>query len=268
MRRGIFSSIQGRFTIPDEFNGGPVEVFTQAASSNPTFYADLTNPQSMNKYQYCLNNPLKYIDPDGHDPVDQDGKKLDSREQSIVQTIGASLVRLGNPICMGLSLLIDPPSVGAPTHENSNVGEGKTAREALKTEGIGIAAAVVVGPFGRKLARNISPKALEDIALKELSKRFTVRTGEAIAKDSRVMADFIDISKSGKSAVVQEVTTGSKTVTHLKDQLTAGIDQLHKEGFTGTIKPIVRTTDARLAAQVRKELPKVRGRNVQVILHQ
>jgi hypothetical protein len=25
------------------------------------------NPQSLNRYSYCLNNPLKYIDPSGHD---------------------------------------------------------------------------------------------------------------------------------------------------------------------------------------------------------
>ncbi len=63
-----YSSIQGRFTTPDEFTGGPVEVFTQTASANPTFYADLTNPQSLNKYQYTYNNPLRYVDPNGHEP--------------------------------------------------------------------------------------------------------------------------------------------------------------------------------------------------------
>lgn len=53
---------------PDEFTGGPVELFSFAddASNNPTFYADITNPQSLNKYQYCYNNPLKYIDSNGH----------------------------------------------------------------------------------------------------------------------------------------------------------------------------------------------------------
>jgi len=27
---------------------------------------DLSNPQSYNRYSYCLNNPLRYTDPDGH----------------------------------------------------------------------------------------------------------------------------------------------------------------------------------------------------------
>ena len=47
-----FSAAQGRFTSPDE----PFAGWNQQ------------NPQSWNLYSYGLNNPLKYVDPDGHDP--------------------------------------------------------------------------------------------------------------------------------------------------------------------------------------------------------
>ncbi|MGH9959320.1 MAG: hypothetical protein ACREBC_19720, partial [Pyrinomonadaceae bacterium] len=60
----IIHQLRGRFTSPDEFTGGPDELYNFAddAADNPTFYADLTNPQSLNKYQYTYNNPLSYTD--------------------------------------------------------------------------------------------------------------------------------------------------------------------------------------------------------------
>ncbi len=66
-----YSPMHGRFTSPDEFKGGPDELFDfeDDASDNPTFYADLTNPQSLNKYQYGYNNPYKFNDPSGHCPL-------------------------------------------------------------------------------------------------------------------------------------------------------------------------------------------------------
>jgi Restriction endonuclease fold toxin 9 len=56
---------------PDEFPGGPVDLFDDddpnASSALP--YADITDPQSLNKYSYVYNNPLRYIDPNGHDAL-------------------------------------------------------------------------------------------------------------------------------------------------------------------------------------------------------
>jgi RHS repeat-associated protein len=71
-----FSSVQGRFTSPDEFTGGPTELFAEVAAHNPTFYADTFDPQSLNKYTYCLNNPLKFVDPDGHQATMSDVLKF------------------------------------------------------------------------------------------------------------------------------------------------------------------------------------------------
>ncbi len=40
-------------------------------------YAEVTNPQSLNKYQYAYNNPLRYVDPNGQSP--QDGLEVQLR---------------------------------------------------------------------------------------------------------------------------------------------------------------------------------------------
>jgi len=62
------SAAQGRFTSPDEFTGGIVDPFTgtHAGKPGPLPYADITDPQTLNKYAYVRNNPLRYTDPDGH----------------------------------------------------------------------------------------------------------------------------------------------------------------------------------------------------------
>jgi len=49
-----YSSVQGRFTSVD-----PVKLTAER----------LLDPQRLNLYEYCLNNPLKYVDPDGEDLV-------------------------------------------------------------------------------------------------------------------------------------------------------------------------------------------------------
>ena len=63
-----YSAAQGRFTSPDEFPGGIVDPFTgqQVSLPGPLPYADISDPQTLNKYAYVRNSPLRYVDPDGH----------------------------------------------------------------------------------------------------------------------------------------------------------------------------------------------------------
>jgi RHS repeat-associated protein len=52
-----YSSFQGRFTSPDPLS------FWMLGRKKQDLY--IANPQRWNKYAYVINNPLRYVDPDG-----------------------------------------------------------------------------------------------------------------------------------------------------------------------------------------------------------
>jgi RHS repeat-associated protein len=58
----LYDPIMGRFITPD------------------TIVPDPYNPQSLNRYAYCLNNPLRYTDPSGHVTYDDDGYPIPGTE--------------------------------------------------------------------------------------------------------------------------------------------------------------------------------------------
>jgi RHS repeat-associated protein len=85
-----YSGAQGRFTSPDEFTGGPDDVLEKDDPASQALpYCDIDEPQSLNKYAYAYNNPLRYIDPDGHKIkyVGQDGPPTDNRVILILENI-------------------------------------------------------------------------------------------------------------------------------------------------------------------------------------
>jgi len=87
------SGAQGRFTTSDEITsgaGGAYEVGGgRPQEPRPLPYAEINNPQSLNKYSYSLNNPLRYIDPDGHEPSDL---IYDGEAHTLTLTSGNGLV--------------------------------------------------------------------------------------------------------------------------------------------------------------------------------
>jgi RHS repeat-associated protein len=82
------SSAQGRFTSPDEFKGGGLfDPFTgqNDETIGPLPYADISDPQTLNKYAYVRNNPLRYVDPDGHEVLLPNGQPVDQPNASAVE---------------------------------------------------------------------------------------------------------------------------------------------------------------------------------------
>ncbi|HBW36731.1 MAG TPA: hypothetical protein DEF89_16075, partial [Desulfosporosinus sp.] len=159
----------GRFTTADTFHG----------------YAG--DPQSLNLYAYCYNNPLAYVDPDGHDPcycprdpVQDDIKAIyDFLIGDDINTLLSPEASTGAKIIAGLS--IGSYVVGGEVITKGLKLAGKGVKLALKAkkgmkvlEEAGEAADnIVIGSFGKNTvgaAENYIPKNIEMVKDKFLKK--------------------------------------------------------------------------------------------------
>ena len=121
-----YGSTMGRFISPDEFTGGPVDAFSSndPGPTGPLPYADVTDPQSLNKYSYTYNNPLKYTDPDGHCP------SCAILLEQAVERAAPLLQRYGPTIVKGLQLGAAAvwSAVGASVTSSDDRGMGGPSR--------------------------------------------------------------------------------------------------------------------------------------------
>ncbi|HET8670258.1 MAG TPA: RHS repeat-associated core domain-containing protein, partial [Candidatus Saccharimonadales bacterium] len=183
-----YSSLQGRFTSPDEFTGGPDELYNFAddASDNPTFYAELANPQSLNKYQYTYNNPINLTDPDGHCPP-----------------------CLAAAAAVAITILMSPDTTHAPTGNET---------KPLTRSGDGIQRAVAVGMASRGALRAV--EAVESARSSAAAER-KARQGET-DKLARKVADEAQASGVTSGAGGASIAKTGERFTAL-----AGESKLH-----------------------------------------
>jgi RHS repeat-associated protein len=238
-----YSSTQGRFTSPDEFTGGPVELFdfSADAADNPTFYADLSQPQSLNKYHYCLNNPLNYVDPNGH-------------QQALTQRImweQGYFQRLAAPIGAAVDKAVDKVS-----HPFRTAGEAREQAEMLADKAIAFNDSVLMGPTQGLKFEQSAERGL-------VSQGYKVTRGDDIAEG---MADILAVASDKRSGIVREVTTSaSKSISQIRKQLQNGFDYMTSQGQSN-VRLQVQVNSQRAAARLRNELGRVRNQIVEIIV--
>jgi RHS repeat-associated protein len=200
-----YSSAQGRFTSPDEFPGGAVDPFTgqQVGQPGPLPYADISNPQSLNKYAYVLNNPLCYVDPDGHTWAEFFEGMADTTYRPILQAVSHPLDTLGG---IGQSVLHPISTAGAiadsvlATSRGVLAGDSKSLGEAA---GTAVSALITTGAAKgvSALAKSARVAAVED----------------AVAISPRVQSIANQIEKGGFKVTPNSKTSnqiGNVTITH------------------------------------------------------
>jgi len=238
-----YSSTQGRFTSPDEFTGGPDEYyeFHDLASQNPTFYADLTDPQSLNKYQYCYNNPLLYIDPDGHQGVREwfrntlNGAASTVSENNGFGRMDAPQTTTGRVIGHIISLAQSGAEVvGGVATVVGGGGEAVITSPAAGT-GVGVvipAAGVVTVVAGAVVTVQALPLAL---IRSTTSSARTTRIELARTSQRRVSQDVIEQNKAQNDGTTRCNNCGTETVPGQQGQ--NGVPKPANETQVDHIKP-------------------------------
>src|SRR6185437_9528093 len=129
-----YSSAMGRFMSPD-----------WSAKAEPVPYAKLDNPQSLNLYEYALNNPLSGVDKDGHSsdtgcgvdgkpaPCSFNDKRTNKPQQQNTVTVEHVQGHDGNPSGHAVISVDGKTSVGLDQKKASAADalEGKTTPGAV-----------------------------------------------------------------------------------------------------------------------------------------
>jgi RHS repeat-associated protein len=140
--RVMTASPQANFKVSRQFTGQIKDDDTGLCFYNTRYYdplldrfiqadttiPDLGNPQSYNRYSYCLNNPLKYTDPSGHDEMynGASGRALLQEEDA-----DATRVSQGARQSAGTMAAVMKTAVAVtPAGTAMNISEAVTGKEA------------------------------------------------------------------------------------------------------------------------------------------
>jgi RHS repeat-associated protein len=237
-----YSAAQGRFTSPDEFQGGIVDPFTgqQVGAPGPLPYADITDPQTLNKYAYVRNNPLRYTDPDGHVIdylLDAAGIAFDLNEIRKNPSIG-NFVQLGADVVLAAVPFV--PTIGA-------VKAGAKAVEL----GADVARAGEKGMLAVQRGRQAEKSVLEAEGLVKNTKAI-----QAVdPKTGKVATTIPDaIRASGQTVEVKDVKRLSDSPQLRRQPEISRAAGQRGQVITGTNTKVSETVQRRMEVRRRKDL--------------
>lgn len=216
-----YSAAQGRFTSPDEWAGGIVDPFTgqQVGKPGPLPYADITDPQTINKYAYVRNNPLRYTDPDGH----------------VIDT------------------LADIAFIGYDIYDIAKNGATVTSVLALGADVVG-----AVVPFATGLGAGVRA-GREGVVLTVKAKEgwSAAQKAEAAAKIEALNKTEMVVTKSERSAT--SAASRYKKAGNRVDSAVQDVDHVHDlqlggKDAVGNMKPIDKSVNRSLGPQIQNEI--------------
>jgi RHS repeat-associated protein len=224
-----YSGAQSRSLSPDDALTG-----ADTTPPGPLPCADIGNPQSLNKYSYVLNNPLKYNDPDGHFAwlvdaaiggamdvavqVAVDGKSFSEIDvKSVLISAAAGAVgggiaaNVGKLVSGKVAQMVIKEAAGIAVDSLSSVAQQLNKKgnvslsETLIDTATGFAAGKTLGKLGEKATENSSKvqmlsrdaDRMERIAEDRLSHGNSSRARVADSKTSQLRATANNLVVSG-----------------------------------------------------------------------